>query len=148
MASEVLFAMVFVCGMVAGVLLIVVAMKQRSLQLEMLHRERMAMIERGLSPGVAGSVAAAGRRAGAPAATRWMTLGIVIVAFGLGLMTLISLAAEAPEIGVGVGGAIAIVGAAFLANGLLVRSTYSSSGLPPAGSPPSSSSPTFPDSTS
>jgi len=41
-------------------------------------------------------------------------LGIVIVAAGLGLMTLISVAFGEAEAGVGVGGAIAILGPAFI----------------------------------
>jgi len=41
---------------------------------------------------------------------------------GLALMMIISVAGDAPEIGVGVGGAVAIVGAAFLVRALVVRS--------------------------
>lgn len=45
--EQLLFAVVFVIGMFAGVLVIFMALRQRALQLEMQHRERMAMIERG-----------------------------------------------------------------------------------------------------
>ena len=50
MQSEELFAMVFIIGMFAGVFIIFLGLRQRSLQLEMQHRERMAMIERGQIP--------------------------------------------------------------------------------------------------
>ena len=50
MQSEELFAIVFVLGMFAGVFIIFLGLRQRSQQLEMHHRERMAMIERGQIP--------------------------------------------------------------------------------------------------
>ena len=126
MQAEVLFAGVFVLGMLAGVFVIFMAMRQRSEQLEMQHRERMAMIERGQVPidppstprrlvGVGGGSSAAGSRS--------MSLGIVVVALGLGLMTIISIAAGSPEVGIGIGGAIVILGLAFIANSLVSRNT-------------------------
>ena len=45
MQPEELFATVFVIGMFLGVFIIFLGLRQRSLQLEMRHRERMAMIE-------------------------------------------------------------------------------------------------------
>ena len=58
--------------------------------------------------------------AGAPAA-RSLSFGIVIVGLGLAMMTIISIAGESPESGVGVGGAIAILGAAFIVRSMVVR---------------------------
>lgn len=120
---EQLFALVFVLGMVAGVLVIFMAMRQRSQFVEMQHRERMAMIERGMTPS---SSPVAGRqlvvRHDRVPAPRSMTLGIVVVAVGLGLMSIVSIAAGAPEVGVGIGSAIVIVGAAFIVNSLVWRS--------------------------
>jgi hypothetical protein len=43
-----------------------------------------------------------------------MTLGIVIVAIGIGFMTLIGIAAREPNVAIGIGGAIAIIGVAFI----------------------------------
>lgn len=134
MDAQELFALVFVVGMFAGVIVILMAMRQRSHQLEMLHRERMAMIERGQNPLQAESDAPASRRGGSVAASRSLSLGIVVVGLGLSLMTIISIAGGSPETGVGVGGAIAIVGAAFIVNSQVTRQV-------PAGSPPRHSSP-------
>jgi hypothetical protein len=128
MQGEDLFAFVFMVGMVAGVIVIVMAMRQRSLQLEMQHRERMAMIERGQvptePPHPAHRLAGAVSRPGAPVVVgaRYMSLGIVVVALGLGLMTIVSVAGGAPDAGVGIGGAIIILGLAFIANSLVSRS--------------------------
>lgn len=120
-----LFAGVFVFGMLAGVFVIYMAMRQRSQQLEMQHRERMAMIERGQvpidPPHVVHRLISGGGRPGA--GSRSMSLGIIVVAFGLGLMTIISIAGGSPEIGVGIGGAIVILGLAFIVNSLVSRNT-------------------------
>jgi hypothetical protein len=90
----------------------------------MQHKERMAMIERGMVPGPEDSFSQGGGRAvsrGPGFSTRSMSLGIVVVAIGLGLMSIISIAGEAPEIGVGVGGAFVVVGAAFIVSSLVGR---------------------------
>ena len=79
MHVEELFAVVFIVGMFAGVFIIFLGLRQRSLQLEMHHRERMAM------------------------------------------MMIISVAGGNPEAGIGVGGAIAILGAAFIVRSIVVR---------------------------
>ena len=122
MQPEELFAMVFILGMFAGVFIIYLGLKQRSQQLEMHHRERMAMIERGQIPLVdPGAQLHLQRRSSLVPASRSLSMGIIIVGFGLALMTIISIAGESPEVGVGVGGAIAILGAAFIVRSLIVR---------------------------
>ena len=129
MAGEELFAMVFVLGMFAGVFIVYMGLRQRSQQIEMQHRERMAMIERGQIPL---SEPASARHSGDrhsgeryPAydvpSTRAMSVGIIVVGLGIALMTIISIAGESPETGVGVGGAIAILGGAFIVRSLLVK---------------------------
>jgi hypothetical protein len=118
MDTERLVGMVFLTGMIAGVLVIFMAIRQRSQFLEMQHRERMAMIERGMTPGLGAGRGLA--RSGA-AAPRFMTLGIITVALGLGLMSIISIAAGEPEVGVGIGGAIVIVGIALITNSAVSR---------------------------
>lgn len=136
MQPEELFALVFVTTIVAGVFLILMAMRQRSQQLEMLHRERMAMIERGLNPAQAAIEAPSWRGRGSAPASRSLSLGIVVVALGLSLMTIISIAGDSPETGVGVGGAIAIIGAAFIINSQVSRHAPASSTQPPPLSSP------------
>jgi hypothetical protein len=121
--SPELFAAVFVLGMFSGVFIIFMGLKQRSQQLEMLHRERMAMIERGQIP--LSDPDHHDRRVvintGAAPSSRSLSMGIIVVGLGLALMTIISVAGESPEVGIGVGGAIAIIGGAFIVRSMLVR---------------------------
>ncbi len=65
-------------------------------------------------------------------------LGIVVVAVGLGLMTVISIASGEPEVGIGIGGAITIIGIAFIVNSLVNKPYVPASEMPPAppGRPP------------
>lgn len=135
MQPEELFASVFVLVVFSGVFIVVMGLRQRSQQLEMQHRERMAMIERGIVPAPE-TVATGGHRATGAGASRSLSLGIVIVAVGLGLMTLIGVAFGEAEAGVGVGGAIAILGAAFIVRALVVRPASSPSAPPPLPPPP------------
>ena len=58
--------------------------------------------------------------AGAPT-SRSLSLGIIVVGLGLALMTIISIAGESPESGIGIGGAIAILGGAFIVRSMVVR---------------------------
>ena len=140
MQPEELFALVFVVGMFAGVFIVFMGLKQRSQQLEMRHRERMAMIERGqipLEPSGYGSTAQ-GLDPGAARSSRSLSLGIIVVGLGLAIMTIIGIAGAAPEVGIGVGGAIAILGGAFIVRSLVMSGDGATSRpvppLPPARS--------------
>ena len=125
-----LIAAVFVVGMFAGVFLIFLAMRGRSEALERLHRERLAMIERGHIPLAEPQVSRASSRS--------LSLGIIVVGLGLALMMIISVAAETPTVGIGIGGAIVIIGAAFIVRSLVVRaeSTSPAPRIPPPPSEP------------
>ena len=123
MSAE-LFAAIFVIGMFCGVFIIFMGLRQRSQQLEMHHRERMAMIERGQIPLNEPTMHYHDKRppiSGAARSSRSMSIGIVVVGIGLALMAIIAVAAESPEVGVGVGGAVAILGAAFIALSMVAR---------------------------
>jgi hypothetical protein len=144
--------------MLAGVFLIFSAIRHRSRSLEMAHKERMAMIEKGVVPSPEMDP---GHRAWASAqaippnqprlvdhspAQRSTTLGIVIVAIALGFMSIIGIAAETPSVALGIGGAILIVGVAFIVIGQVRRaatgqpfgvSTYHSVPPIPGQRPPS-----------
>ena len=107
---------------IAGVSLMIAAMTNRRKIREMEHRERLAMIDRGLMPSPesnpAGFDAAAGL-AEAPTEVpdrrnRYRTAGVLLIGFGVGLMFLIGVASNAPETGVGIGGAWISLGAASL----------------------------------
>lgn len=126
MEGQILFAIVFVIGMFCGVFIIFMGLRQRSAQLEMHHRERMAMIEKGQIPLADPSTLHARRVVSGPrgAQSKFMSAGIIVIGLGLALMTIISLAAGEPEVGVGVGGAIAVLGAAFLVRGLMARNEH------------------------
>lgn len=123
--AEVLIGLVvFILG---GVVLMIAAMNNRRRLIEIAHRERIAMIERGLVPAPeldpAGFEAGAGlgpRRAGSAPGERYRTAGVIMIGLGLGLMVLLTFAAGVPQIGVGVGGAWAVLGAALLLNYFLV----------------------------
>jgi len=117
---------------IGGVIIIVAAMIQRMKTKEMEHRERLAMIEKGIAPGPERPEAfeAWQRRRQLP--SRSTSIGVVIVALGLGLMLLIGVAADEVEVGVGVGGAIVMLGAAFIVNGFLHRQSQPPPVWPPA----------------
>jgi hypothetical protein len=132
-----LFAAVFCLGMFLGVFIIFLGLRQRSQQLEMHHRERMAMIERGQiphdeRPAMPMRMSASGDRS----SSRSMSFGIIVVALGLALMTIIGIAGDSPEIGVGIGGAVVIVGAAFIVRSLVVRPGTAATRSISAGEPP------------
>jgi hypothetical protein len=86
-------------------------------QAEFRHRERMAMIERGMTPpdpvlGDARLQRAHGVK---------MTLGIMLCGLGLALTMLIAFAAGDLGIGLGIGGAFVMVGLAFIVAAMTTR---------------------------
>ena len=121
-------------GILSGVAVIWMAMQSRRQIREMEHKERLAMIERGLVPPPEVDPAAFERRfsgsraVASPGADRARSGGVILIAFGLALMFMLSFAAGAPGIGVGIGGAFALLGAGFFVNSLLM----SRAGTPPA----------------
>ena len=112
--GDLLFAMMFTIAMFCGVIIIFLALRQRSETLDRQHRERMAMIERGQIPPVQPV-----RRGSASSLS--LSLGIIVVGLGLALMTIIGIAADQPAVGIGIGGAIVILGIAFIVRSLVVR---------------------------
>ena len=113
-------------GILSGVAVIWMAMQSRRQIREMEHRERLAMIERGLLPAPEIDPAAFDRRfAGtrateSPGAVRARSGGVIMIAMGLAFMFMISFAAGAPGVGIGIGGAFALVGAGFFVNSMLM----------------------------
>lgn len=119
-------------------------------------RERIALIERGLVPppevdpsGFDRAMARFDRnrsnlRFGQAKHRR---AGTTIIGVGLGLMILISLAADEPKIGLGVGGFLVALGVAFFINSMFEevprhRDSFSGSAQPPPTTPqPSSAEP-------
>ena len=122
-----------------GVLIILMAMYQRGRAREMEHRERLAMIERGLAPSPERNPAAF-EHAGPPRRRSPATgIGIVIAAIGLGLMLIIGVTANEMEAAVGVGGAVVVLGAAFVVLGELQQRSHPPTPRPHAAAPASHS---------
>jgi hypothetical protein len=99
------------------------AMANRRAVREMEHRERLAMIQRGLLPAPEsdplGFEEGVEAFSGAALKTeRWRTAGTLIVGLGIALTILLTFSAGEFSVGVGVGGAFVALGAAILLNGL------------------------------
>lgn len=130
MSQDAIFFLAAVLPMtviVGGVLIILMGMRQRALTLEMKHRERMAMIERGIVPGPARDPAAfeAWQDRHDRPTSRSTTIGVVVVAIGLSLILMIGFAGGERGAAIGVGGSIVVLGVAFIVNGeLLQRRSY------------------------
>jgi hypothetical protein len=107
-----------------GILIALVAMWRQVKMQEMRHRERLAMIERGLMPPPERDPAAFHASFQQRAPGRFLSFGIALVAVGLGLMLIIAFAGGAPGPAVGVGGAIALLGIGFIINSQLQRGNY------------------------
>jgi hypothetical protein len=119
MEPETGVALVFGLIVLGGVCVIIAGMRHRARILEMSHRERLAMIERGMTP--SGELGSAYVEQPNARTSRSLSLGIVIVGLGLALALLIGFASREAEIAVGVGGAVAVVGAAFIVMALVVQ---------------------------
>jgi uncharacterized protein DUF6249 len=124
--EEVLVIMMSSLGILAGVAVIWMAMQSRRQIREMEHRERLAMIERGLVPSPEVDPGAFERKFGAvrvlrsPGAVRARSSGVVMITLGLAFMSILSFTAGEPGVGIGIGGAFVLVGAGFLLNAVLI----------------------------
>jgi hypothetical protein len=121
-ATLVVFSMI----VLAGVSLMIAAMFNRRGLREMEHRERLAMIERGLMPSPesdpGGFESAAGFKSIAepPVGVRYRTAGVLMIGLGLALLMLLSFLSHDVSAGFGVGGSFAVLGAASLLNYFLI----------------------------
>jgi hypothetical protein len=112
---------------------------------EMEHRERLAMIERGLAPPADLESTAVERSLSSEDAAmyarvlRWRTAGIIMIGLGLAYFFLVSFGVRNPEIGIGVGGAFTAIDAAFFVNALMLQK---SARVPPRRAEPRVSSST------
>jgi hypothetical protein len=119
------FAIILLAVIIGGVGLIAYSLVARHRIRELLLRERIAMIEKGLVPppevdpewfeqltGMRHVTSARG--------ARYRTSGIMLAGFGAGLMLLIGFAADSPETAVGIGGGLMVLGGAFIVNGFML----------------------------
>lgn len=116
----------FLVAVTGAVALIIASMNNKRRLKEMHHRERLAMIQAGLMPSPeldpAGFESAAGLgRRPSQRGDRYRTSGVAMIGLGLGLLVLIGGAFEEVGIGIGVGGAWVMLGAALVVNYFLMR---------------------------
>jgi hypothetical protein len=111
---------------IAGVCILAYAFVSRQRLRELVVRERIAMIEKGLVPPPEVDplrferLVRPVRRRASGRAMRYRSAGIVLMGLGLAMILLLTFAADAPQIGLGVGGGLAVLGAAVFVNGMLV----------------------------
>jgi hypothetical protein len=121
--QEEVFVVLVSVVLLAGVLVMWMAMMSRSRLRELEHRERLAMIERGLAPPPERDPAAfEGRllpRRASQTAVRTRSAGVMLIGVGFALMLLITFTGGGEQIGIGIGGAFAVLGAAFVVNAAL-----------------------------
>lgn len=129
--GEFLAVVLSLAAMLGGVVVILAGLRYRAQMKELRHKERLAMIERGIMPPATEPNEGFSRGA----KQRSLSFGIIVVGLGLALMAVIGIAGGAADVGIGLGGAVAILGAAFI-----VRSMVAA----PAGPPPWVRTPPFP----
>jgi len=98
MSEETVIFSMFAILVAGGVVVIVSGMRHHGKVLEMAHRERLAMIERGLAPPPELSSSAYGPLAQRRAArsTRMLSGGIMTVGLGLGVAMVLGFASREP----------------------------------------------------
>jgi hypothetical protein len=113
-----LFALLPLVGLIGVLGLMAHWISARRALRELEIKERVALIEKGLSPPPELMPTGSVDDVNSPAtrADRYRTAGILFVGLGLALMLLLGAAARIPQVAVGVGGAIALLGAALIAN--------------------------------
>lgn len=132
----VMFTLMLVVVVLGGFGLIAYSFMSRQRLRELAVRERIAMIERGLVPPPEVDPAQFDRAVGEtrrPAsgytvntaristkAQRYRSAGVVLMGLGFGLLMLIGFAANALDVGFGVGGGIVALGVASFLNGVLL----------------------------
>jgi hypothetical protein len=120
---EVTIALLPLIFIVGGIVIIALNMHHRMKLKALRSQERLAMIEKGLSVPAPEDlferrVTVRDVDSGIRVA-RHRTAGVLLIGLGIGLMLLIGVAADSPPAGIGIGGAVATIGAAFLVNSLL-----------------------------
>jgi hypothetical protein len=118
--SEEVFALLSTILILAGVVVMVMSMRQRGRLRELAFKERLALIERGLAPPPEVDPARFERAMGelnwderiVERAARYRRSGVIIIGLGGAIWMIIAFAAGEPAIAFGIGGAIVIVGLA------------------------------------
>jgi hypothetical protein len=126
-------------GITAGIISTVTRGRVRELEI----RERIAMIERGLVPppesdpgGFDRHLDSMERVQHGYAGPRHRSAGVILIAVGLGLMVMLTFAGGVPQVGIGVGGFIVILGLGFFVNGLFAPHSFPASPVSPRRNEP------------
>ncbi len=133
-----------ITAIIGGFAIVLFNIYQRGRMRELRYRERMAMIERGMAPP---SELATGGTEGPHGVDyrlrrgRHGSAGVMLIGIGFGLMLIIGFAGREPGSAVGVGGAIVVLGVAFLVNSWFCCGPGST---PPPGPEPSTPTPGAP----
>lgn len=111
----------------AGVAVLWIAMSNRRAVREMEHRERLAMIQHGAVPSPEGDPLAFeahmdSLQSSLTRQERWRSAGTLTIGVGVAMAVLLTFVGEL-NVGFGVGGAFAVLGAALWLNGLQVGRT-------------------------
>jgi MFS family permease len=102
---------------VGGVVVMVWGIRHATRQAELQHEERMAMIERGMTPP---ELVDRGERVRRAHGFK-LSFGILLCGLGLGLLMLITFAVGEPGVGFGTGGAVVAVGLAFVVSAMFTE---------------------------
>lgn len=116
-SGELLMVVLSLTTLLGGVIVILAGLRYRAYIRELRHREHLAMIEKGMVPPPEPAMVGPGgmpMREWAPM-QRSRSFGIILIGLGFALMFLIGIAGGAADTGIGVGGAVAILGGAFIA---------------------------------
>jgi hypothetical protein len=126
-AVFIIWTIIFGVIVIGGFGLVAYAFTARQRLRELAIKERIAMIERGLVPAPEQDPARFERLVGSqrrPAAStramRYRSAGIVLMGLGFAIIVLLTFAAGVADVALGVGGGLAVLGAAIFVNGMLV----------------------------
>jgi hypothetical protein len=124
-------AFVFAIILLGGLGLIAYTLSGRQRLRELAIKERIALIEKGLVPAPEVDPArfetlVGLRRPVNSTAARYRSAGVILMGLGCAMLVLLAFAAGVPEIGLGIGGGLAVLGLASFINGSLVNRDTSS----------------------
>jgi hypothetical protein len=124
-------AFVFAIILLGGLGLIAYTLSGRQRLRELAIKERIALIEKGLVPAPEVDPArfetlVGLRRPVNSTAARYRSAGVLLMGLGCAMLVLLAFAVGVPEVGLGIGGGLAVLGLASFINGSLVNRDTSS----------------------
>ena len=123
--TNVMFMFLPMIVILGGLTFMYLAARARIKEREMVHRERLAMIEKGLAPPPEADPMRFQQtmfrdvRSLTGHALRYRSAGVIIIGIGMALMVLLTFTAGEPHVGLGVGGAFVVLGVSFVVLSLM-----------------------------